>query len=51
MAQTDVKGDRYLGPSEQEHPDYYVRVVDRQKDGIVVRGAKAHTTNPVSRTR
>jgi 4-hydroxybutyryl-CoA dehydratase / vinylacetyl-CoA-Delta-isomerase len=45
VAQTDVKGDRSLGPSEQEHPDYYVRVVDRQKDGIVVRGAKAHTTN------
>jgi aromatic ring hydroxylase len=48
VAQTDVKGDRSLGPSEQEHPDYYVRVVDRQKDGIVVRGAKAHTTNAVA---
>jgi 4-hydroxybutyryl-CoA dehydratase/vinylacetyl-CoA-Delta-isomerase len=24
------------------HQDYYVRVVDRTKDGIVVRGAKAH---------
>ncbi len=47
VAQTDVKGDRSLGPSEQEHPDYYVRVVERQKDGIVVRGAKAHTTNAV----
>jgi 4-hydroxybutyryl-CoA dehydratase / vinylacetyl-CoA-Delta-isomerase len=47
VAQTDVKGDRSLGPSEQEHPDYYVRVVDRQKGGIVVRGAKAHTTNPI----
>jgi len=47
VAQTDVKGDRSLGPSEQEHLDYYVRVVDRQRDGIVVRGAKAHTTNAV----
>jgi aromatic ring hydroxylase len=47
VAQTDVKGDRSLGPGEQEHPDYYVHVVDRQKDGIVVRGAKAHTTNPI----
>jgi aromatic ring hydroxylase len=47
VAQTDVKGDRSLGPAEQEHPDYYVRVVDRQTDGIVVRGAKAHTTNPI----
>jgi 4-hydroxybutyryl-CoA dehydratase/vinylacetyl-CoA-Delta-isomerase len=48
VAQTDVKGDRALGPSEQEHPDYYVRVVDRQQDGIVVRGAKAHTTDAVA---
>ncbi len=48
VAQTDVKGDRTLGPAEQEHPDYYVRVVDRQQDGIVVRGAKAHTTNSVA---
>jgi aromatic ring hydroxylase len=48
VAQTDVKGDRSLGPGEQEHPDYYVRVVDRQRDGIVVRGAKAHTTDSVA---
>ncbi|MGH7265232.1 MAG: 4-hydroxyphenylacetate 3-hydroxylase family protein [Candidatus Rokuibacteriota bacterium] len=48
VAQTDVKGDRSLGPAEQEHPDYYVRVVDRQRDGIVVRGAKAHTTDAVA---
>jgi aromatic ring hydroxylase len=48
VAQTDVKGDRALAPSEQEHPDYYVRVVDRSKDGIVVRGAKAHTTDSVA---
>jgi aromatic ring hydroxylase len=48
VAQTDVKGDRSLGPGEQEHPDYYLRVVDRQKDGIVVRGAKAHTTDSVA---
>lgn len=40
---TDVKGDRGLHPSAQkQHPDYYLRVVDRQKDGIVVRGAKVH---------
>ncbi|MBW1887549.1 MAG: hypothetical protein JRI52_04260 [Deltaproteobacteria bacterium] len=42
-AQTDVKGDRSLHPSQQvQHKDYYVRVVDKQKDGIVVRGAKYH---------
>ena len=45
VAQTDAKGDRSLSPSEQMHPDYYVRVVERRDDGIIVRGAKAHTTN------
>lgn len=44
VAQTDVKGDRSRGPSEQSHPDYYVHIVDETKDGIVVRGAKAHTS-------
>ena len=44
VAQTDVKGDRSLGPRAQEHPDYYVRVVEELKDGIIVRGAKAHTS-------
>ncbi len=44
VAQTDVKGDRSLLPSQQSHPDYYVRIVERRPDGIVVRGAKAHTT-------
>ncbi len=47
-AQTDVKGDRGLRPSEQEHPDYYVRIVDETKDGIIVRGAKVHTTSAVA---
>jgi 4-hydroxybutyryl-CoA dehydratase/vinylacetyl-CoA-Delta-isomerase len=42
-AMTDVKGDRSLHPSAQvQHKDFYVRVVDRQKDGIIVRGAKIH---------
>lgn len=45
VAQTDVKGDRSQGPIAQEHPDYYVRIVERRKDGIVVRGAKMHTTS------
>jgi len=44
VAQTDVKGDRAKGPSEQPHPDYYVRIVDERPDGIVVRGAKTHTS-------
>ena len=41
---TDVKGDRALRPSEQPDPDMYLRVVDKNKDGIVVRGAKIHQT-------
>src|SRR5436190_12004726 len=44
VAQTDAKGDRSRGPAEQAHPDYYVRVVDRRPGGIVVRGAKVHTS-------
>lgn len=44
VAQTDVKGDRSGGPGEQPHPDYYLRIVERRPDGIVVRGAKAHTS-------
>lgn len=44
VAQTDVKGDRGLGPSGQAHRDYYVRIVEQREDGIVVRGAKAHTS-------
>jgi 4-hydroxybutyryl-CoA dehydratase / vinylacetyl-CoA-Delta-isomerase len=41
---TDVKGDRALRPSEQKDPDMYLRVVDKNKDGIIVRGAKIHQT-------
>lgn len=42
-AMTDVKGNRSLRPSKQEqHKDYFVRVVERKKDGIIVRGAKIH---------
>ena len=44
VAQTDVKGDRSKAPHEQDDPDLYVRVVDQSDEGIVVRGAKAHTS-------
>jgi aromatic ring hydroxylase len=44
VAQTDVKGDRSKGPSGQADPDLYVRVVERRPDGVVVRGAKIHTS-------
>ena len=45
-AVTCVKGDRSLRPSDprQEHPDFYVRIVDKNPRGIIVRGAKAHIT-------
>ena len=39
-----VKGDRSRRPSEQDDPDMYVRIVERRKDGIVVRGAKVHNS-------
>ena len=43
---TCVKGDRMLRPSDpgQAHPDFYVRVVEKNARGIVVRGAKIHIT-------
>ena len=44
VAQTDVKGDRSKAPHEQDDPDLYVHVVDSSDEGIVVRGAKAHTS-------
>lgn len=48
VAQTDVKGDRRRGPSDQVHPDYYLHIVERRSDGIVVRGAKVHTSVSVN---
>lgn len=48
VAQTDFKGDRALGPSQQPNPDAYLRIVERRDDGIVVRGAKAHTSVSVN---
>lgn len=44
VAQTDVKGDRSLRPGQQDDPDLYLRIVDRDGLGITVRGAKAHTS-------
>jgi 4-hydroxybutyryl-CoA dehydratase/vinylacetyl-CoA-Delta-isomerase len=44
VAQTDAKGDRSKRPSEQTDPDVYVRVVEKRSDGIIVRGAKVHTS-------
>jgi 4-hydroxybutyryl-CoA dehydratase / vinylacetyl-CoA-Delta-isomerase len=44
VGQTDVKGDRSKSPHEQSDPDMYLHIVNETADGIVVRGAKAHTT-------
>jgi len=43
-AMTDVKGNRGLAPSQQADPDLFVHIVERSKDGIVIRGAKANIT-------
>ncbi len=41
-AVTDVKGDRSKRPAKQANPDLFLRVVEKRKDGILVRGAKVH---------
>jgi 4-hydroxybutyryl-CoA dehydratase/vinylacetyl-CoA-Delta-isomerase len=48
VAQTDAKGDRSKPPHAQEDPDAHVRVVEERHDGIVVRGAKCHTSVSVN---
>ena len=47
-AMTDPKGDRSLPPHRQPDPDAYVHIVAETKEGIVVRGAKAHQTGAVN---
>ena len=44
---TDAKGDRSRPPHLQDDPDAYTRVVERNKDGVVIRGAKP--TSPARR--
>lgn len=45
---TDPKGDRGLRPSQQADPDLYVRIVEKNGKGVVIRGAKAHQTGIVN---
>lgn len=45
---TDPKGDRRLRPSKQFDPDLYLRVVEKNEKGIVVRGAKMHQTGALT---
>jgi aromatic ring hydroxylase len=42
---TDAKGDRSLLPSQQAMPYFYLKVMDRTSDGVVVKGSKLHTTS------
>ena len=44
---TDPKGDRRLQANKQPDPDMYLRVVDKSKDGITLRGAKLCQTGAV----
>lgn len=44
-ALVDPRGDRSRRPLEQD-PDMYLHVVERRRDGIVIRGAKPHVTAP-----
>lgn len=47
-AMTDPKGDRGLKPSQQKDPDLFVRIVEKNDQGIVIRGAKAHQTGIIN---
>ena len=45
---TDPKGDRSKRPSEQPDADVFVHVTEQRKDGVIIRGAKAHQTGAVN---
>ncbi|HEY7535031.1 MAG TPA: 4-hydroxyphenylacetate 3-hydroxylase N-terminal domain-containing protein [Thermodesulfobacteriota bacterium] len=44
VAMTDAKGNRAKRPHEQSDPDLYLRIVEKNNEGIVVRGIKAIVT-------
>jgi 4-hydroxybutyryl-CoA dehydratase/vinylacetyl-CoA-Delta-isomerase len=48
LRRPNVKGDRSKSPLEQEHADYYLRIVAETPEGVVVRGAKVHTSVPMN---
>ncbi|PRQ04730.1 4-hydroxybutyryl-CoA dehydratase/vinylacetyl-CoA-Delta-isomerase [Enhygromyxa salina] len=47
-AMTDPKGDRSKAPHQQSDPDLFVHVVERNDEGVVIRGAKAHQTGCIN---
>jgi len=48
-AVSDPKGHRALHAEDprQKHPDFYLRIVDRNKDGIFVTGCKLHISESI----
>jgi 4-hydroxybutyryl-CoA dehydratase/vinylacetyl-CoA-Delta-isomerase len=46
-ATTSPKGDRSKSPLEQDR-DLHLRIIEKRKDGIVLRGAKAHQTSAIA---
>jgi 4-hydroxybutyryl-CoA dehydratase/vinylacetyl-CoA-Delta-isomerase len=48
VSQTDPKGDRSRRPSDQDHAETYLRIVDRDAQGIRIRGTKVHTSVAVN---
>ena len=47
-AMTDPKGDRSKAPHEQEDPDVFLRVVEKNDKGVIIKGAKAHQTGCIN---
>jgi len=43
-ALTDPKGDRRLSANKQPHPDFYLRIKEKNSQGIVLSGAKVNQT-------
>jgi 4-hydroxybutyryl-CoA dehydratase/vinylacetyl-CoA-Delta-isomerase len=44
VAMTDAKGERAKRPHQQANPDTYVHIVERRREGLVIRGTKAIIT-------
>lgn len=42
LASADARGDRSKRPSEQLDPDVFTHIVEKKRDGIVLRGAKIY---------
>ncbi|MCF8024434.1 MAG: 4-hydroxyphenylacetate 3-hydroxylase family protein [Desulfobacteraceae bacterium] len=47
-AMTDPRGDRSLRPSKQKSQDAYLHIKERNSEGIIVSGAKAHITGVIN---